>query len=147
MKTALAVFAFLAGTASVASAQSIQGVWNAVEIDVDSGPQRGRHTDVQGALLIFTGHYYSLTAIPGFTPRPKLGDSPTYKELARVFGQFIAEAGTYTLRGDTVTNTNLVAKNPADMDGRPGSFAVRVVGDTLWVDYPTGPVVKFVRVE
>ena len=138
MRSTVALFALVAGVSSPLLGQRIQGTWKPVEVVVDSGPNRGRHTtDVQPGLLIFTKRHYSMTFVQGFKARSLPSDNTTNEQLAQLFVPFTANAGTYRHTGSTVTLSPTVAKNPAVMDGKPISVTVRIKGDTLWAT-PTG---------
>ena len=138
MRSTVALFALVAGASSPLLGQKIDGAWKPVEVVVDSGPDRGRHTtDVQPGLLIFTKRHYSMTFVQGFKARSLPSDNTTNEQLAQLFVPFTANAGTYRHTGSTVTLSPTVAKNPAVMDGKPISVTVRIKGDTLWAT-PTG---------
>ena len=138
MRSTVALFALVAGASSPLLGQRIEGTWKPVEVVVDSGPDRGRHTtDVQPGLLIFTKRHYSMTFVQGFKARSLPSDNTTNEQLAQLFVPFTANAGTYRHTGSTVTLSPTVAKNPAVMDGKPISVTVRIKGDTLWAT-PTG---------
>ena len=138
MRSTVALFALVAGASSPLFGQRIEGAWKPVEVVVDSGPDRGRHTtDVQPGLLIFTKRHYSMTFVQGFKARSLPSDNTTNEQLAQLFVPFTANAGTYRHTGSTVTLSPTVAKNPAVMDGKPISVTVRIKGDTLWAT-PTG---------
>jgi hypothetical protein len=138
MRSTVALFALVAGASSPLLGQRIEGAWKPVEIVVDSGPDRGRHTtDVQPGLLIFTKRHYSMTFVQGFKSRPLPSDSTTNEQLALLFVPFAANAGTYRRTGSTVILAPTVAKNPAVMAGRPIRVNVRIKGDTMWAT-PTG---------
>lgn len=151
MRSTVALFALIAGASSPLLGQSLEGVWKPVEVVIDSGPDRGRHTtDVQPGLLIFTKRHYSLLLVQGFKARPLPSDSTTREQLALLFVPFTANAGTYQHTGSTVTLTPVVAKNPATMAGKPIGLVVRIKGDTLWAtrtDVDVGTKATWVRVE
>jgi hypothetical protein len=147
MRSTVALFALVAGASSPLLGQRIDGVWKPVEVVVDSGPDRGRHTtDVQPGLLIITKRHYSLMIVQGFKARPLPSDSATNEQLGLLFLPFTANAGTYRQTGSTVTLTPVVAKNPAVMAGRTLSVGVRIKGDTMWAATP-GSKTTWVRVE
>ncbi|HMG96063.1 MAG TPA: hypothetical protein VK565_07155 [Gemmatimonadaceae bacterium] len=147
MRSTVALFALVAGASSPLLGQRIEGVWKPVEVVVDSGPDRGRHTtDVQPGLLILTKRHYSLMIVQGFKARPLPSDSATNEQLGLLFLPFTANAGTYRHAGSTVTLTPIVAKNPAVMAGRTLSVDVRIKGDTMWAVVP-GSKTTWVRVE
>lgn len=150
MKTLVAPLALIASAFSPALGQTLQGTWKPVEVVVDSGPDRGRHTkDVQPGLLIFTKGHYSMMFVMGFKPRPLPTDSATEEQIGLLFLPFTANAGTYQRKDSTITFSASVAKNPAVMAGPPFTMVVRVKGDTLWTKPGEGPGMKatWVRVE
>jgi hypothetical protein len=152
MRSAIAALTLVAAATDPLAGQTIQGVWKPVEVVVDSGPSRGRHTtDVQPGLLVFTKRHYSMMFVQGFAPRAVPGDSATDAQVALLFIPFTANAGTYKRTDSTVTFTPKVAKHPAVMAGGPFMLRVRVKGDTLWVTgapgTPAGDRWTWVRVE
>ena len=90
-------------------------------------------------------------------PRPELPEKgATDKETADAFRPFIAQGGTYEIKGNEITYRPITAKNPNAM--RTGAFQTstfRLEGDTLWITgkaNATGPIanpvtVKMTRVE
>lgn len=148
MRATVALFALIVGAPAPLFGQRIEGVWKPVEVVVDSGPNRGRHTtDVQPGILILTKRHYSLTLVQGFKARPLPSDSATNEELGRLFLPFSANAGTYRQTGSTITYSPVVAKNPAVMAGKPLNVVVRVKGDTLWANSGPGTITTWVRIE
>jgi hypothetical protein len=117
---------------SSAEAQSVMGVWKAAEVVISGGPNAGRHTtDVQPGLLIITNKHYAMLFVGGFKPRPRLSEKPTDEERGRAYEPFTANAGTYELKGTTMTYTPVVAQNPASMEGKPRSLEIRLEADSL----------------
>ncbi|MDP9203274.1 MAG: hypothetical protein M3P26_15270 [Gemmatimonadota bacterium] len=151
MRSTVALFALIVSAPSPMLGQRLEGAWKPVEVVVDSGPNRGRHTtDVQPGLLIFTKRHYSMTFVQGFKARPLPSDSATNEQLGLLFVPFTANAGTYRHTGSTITFSPTVAKNPAVMAGKPFSVVARVRGDTLWATPTTvgaGAKTTWVRVE
>ena len=141
MRSTLTLFALVGVAASSAVGQSLEGVWKPVQIVVDSGPDRGRHTsDVQPGQLIFTKHHYSMLFVQGFKARPIPSDSASQEELGRAFLPFTAQAGTYQRKGSTLMLSPTVAKNPRVMSrNTPLSFTIRIKGDTLSGRATAGP--------
>jgi hypothetical protein len=132
--TRLAVVAFSLLVAAVPlQAQALQGVWKLVETVESSGPDAGRHTQVQPGLLTFTGRHYSLLYVRIYTPRTILAATPTDADKARAFDEITAQTGTYSVKDTTLSYTPIVAKNPTTMTGRSFSSTVRVRGDSLWL--------------
>ena len=140
--------------------ESIQGVWQAVEVTI-TGPGARTITIPQPRpnLTIFTGRHYSQIHLDGEGPRPTLADAAkaSADELRAVWGPFVGEAGTYEVTGgNLITMRPLVAKNPAAM--APGAFitySYSLDGDTLRVTYQKNQngaianpaTIKAVRVE
>jgi len=151
MRSTVALFALVAGASSPLLGQRIEGAWKPVEVVVDSGPDRGRHTtDVQPGLLIFTKRHYSMTFVQGFKARSLPSDNTTNEQLAQLFVPFTANAGTYRHTGSGLTLSPTVAKNPAVMAGKPISVNVRIKGDTMWATPAgafAGSKTTWVRVE
>ncbi|HYS69625.1 MAG TPA: hypothetical protein VEM14_05240 [Gemmatimonadaceae bacterium] len=132
--------------------QSLEGVWKPVEIVVDSGPDRGRHTtDVQPGLLIITKRYYSMNFVQGFKARPVPSDSATAEQVALTFVPFTGNAGSYKRSDTTIIVSPSVAKHPAVMAGTPITVVYRLKRDTLWTNSgapgATASKIKWVRVE
>jgi hypothetical protein len=148
MRPAFAVFAVIIGASHPALGQSLLGTWKPVEVVVDSGPDRGRHTtDVQPGLLIMTKRHYSLMFVSTFKPRPIPSDSATDEQLGLSFLPFTANAGTYQRKDSTIILSPSVAKHPRVMSGRPQTVVVRVKGDTMWVRRVGISTTKWVRIE
>ena len=89
MRPTVAVITLIVGASQPALGQSLVGTWKPVEVVVDSGPDRGRHTsDVQPGLVIFTKHHYSMTFVQGFKARKVF--SPGRRGRLRAFLKFEA---------------------------------------------------------
>jgi hypothetical protein len=139
--------------------QSIQGVWQAVEITT-TGPGARTITirEPRANLTIITARHYSRIEDQAEKPRSVLADpaKASADELRAVWGPFVGEAGTYELTGDLITMRPIVSKNPAVMG--PGVFlaySLRRDGDTMWVTQQrnqNGPfanpfTIKLLRIE
>ena len=148
------------------SQPSIQGVWRVVEVTITdpnanpAGWGKGTHTNLQPALLIFTGKHYSEVADTATTPRSttafKVAGQPTAEEMQARWGPFAAGAGTYELTGTTLTRRPIVAKNPANQTGQYFTRSmIKLDGNNLWItgiENSAGKVanpqtIKHVRVE
>lgn len=118
------------------SNSSVIGVWRVTEITF-KGPNERTVTQPQPGIVIVTPRYYSRNIVTSDAPRPELPspDKLTDKQIADAFGPFIANAGTYEIRGDELTTKRITAKNPAEMrDGNFLTFTFRLEGrDTLWL--------------
>ena len=140
--------------------ESIQGVWQTVEVTI-TGPGARTITipEPRRNLTIITGKYYSRAEDQSERPRPILADvtKASADELRATWGPFVGEAGTYEVTPDNrMTMRPIAAKNPA-VTG-PGAFitySYKRDGDTLWVIQQrnqNGPfanpvTVKLVRIE
>ena len=139
--------------------ESIQGVWQAVEVTI-TGP--GARTIVipepRRNLTIITAGHYSRVEDQAERPRPIPADltHASGDELRAVWGPFVGEAGTYAVSANVITMRPVAAKNPAVMV--PGAFitySYKLEGNTFWVTQQrnqNGPfanpvTVKVVRVE
>jgi hypothetical protein len=145
--------------AGQATSPSLQGVWQAVEVNIP-GPT-GRTITIpepRPNLTVVTARYYSRVQVEAEGPRPVIGDvaRATADELRAAWGPFAAEAGTYEVTGHLITMRPIAAKNAAVMT--PGAFTTwsyRLEGQALWVTAErnqNGPIVnpvtvKSVRVE
>ena len=147
------------GVAGQSKRESIQGVWQAVEVTI-TGP--GARTiairEPRPNLTILTARHYSRVEDQSDKPRPVPADvtKASADELRASWGPFVGEAGTYEVAGNLITMRPVAAKNPAAMG--PGVFIAytyRLDGDTIWVTqqrnqhYPfANPVtIKAVRIE
>jgi hypothetical protein len=119
-----------------APANRIVGAWRVLDITGDSAGKRITRR-AQPGFYLFTERHYSITRVAGNTPRRDFPaglrrTADTYREI---WGPFIAQAGSYQMKGSYIATSPLVSKNPTSM--RPGIFSTlrwRVVADTLWLE-------------
>ena len=147
------------GVAGQSKQESIQGVWQVVEVTM-TGP--GARTiairEPRPNLTILTARHYSRVEDQSEKPRPVPADvaKASADELRASWGPFVGEAGTYEVAGNLITMRPVAAKNPAVMG--PGVFIAytyRLDGDTIWVTQQRnqhGPfanpvTIKAVRIE
>ena len=118
------------------SDSGVIGVWRVSETTL-IGPIERTVTNPQPGIVIFTPRYYSRNLVNSDAPRPELPPEGkrTDKQIADAFGPFIANAGTYEIRGSELTTKRIAAKNPAEMRaGNFLTFTFRLEGrDTLWL--------------
>ena len=122
-----------------AAAQSLVGAWTLEEAEITGGDNPRTFADRSG-LMIFTATHYSQVYVTG-NERPQLGENATDAERLAAFTPFIANGGTYTLDGSTLTLQLSVAKNPNAMNATRTS-EVRFEGDdTVWFTFhpPASP--------
>ncbi|GAC1484135.1 MAG: hypothetical protein NVS1B5_04170 [Gemmatimonadaceae bacterium] len=116
--------------AAVGSA-SIVGAWRIVSRTYTS--RDSTYTDRQrdaGYYLFVAGHY-SFVAPAGEALRPH--DQGTDARRVALYNTFGAQAGTYTLQGDTLTLRAYAAKNPGNV-GMSVRWRVTIRGDTLTME-------------
>ena len=122
------------------SSSNIIGVWRVSEITF-IGPTNRTLTTPQPGIVIFTPRYYSRNLVTSDGPRPELPplDEAADKQIADAYRPFIANAGTYEIRGNELTTKRVAAKNPAEMRaGNFLTFTFRLEGrDTLWMTSKT----------
>jgi len=145
--------------AGQATAQTIQGVWQAVEVTIPGPtPQTFTIPEPRPNVTVITAKYYSRVQVESEGPRPVMPDATkaTADELRAAWGPFYAEAGPYEIAGNRITLRPVAAKNPAAMvAGAFTTWSFRLEGNTLWVTAErnqNGPIpnpvtVKSVRVE
>jgi len=107
-------------------ANKVVGVWRSVE-DVYTGPDAETISSPQPNQFIFTKKHYSMVRVPSKDARPNLDASKaTADELRKVFvDDFIANSGTYDVKGNLLTIRPHVAKSPAFM--QPGNYQTYTV--------------------
>ena len=121
--------------------ESLQGVWKIVET-VTTGAGAATITNPQPSLFIVTKGYYSVLSVNGaeqraqFAPPKDPNNLTDAEKIARYeqWSRFTANAGTYEVKGATLTRRPLVAKNETVM-ARNSSIAseFKLDGNTLWV--------------
>jgi hypothetical protein len=147
------VFCVLFASAAFAQTKSpVEGVWKIAEVVTpgrDSAEKGATVTNSnpQPSLMIFTKGYYSQVFVVGDQPRAafepaKDPQNPTDAEkIARYeqWGPFVANSGTYEIKGSTIIRRAIVAKNVAVMTGAtPNVLEFKLEGpNTLWL-IPTG---------
>ena len=120
-----------------AQAGSIEGAWKLVKI-VRGGSQPLNLTNPQPGYTIYShGHYATITdnspAARKPAPAPKDPANPTDADQLAKFAEWAplqAHAGTYVLKGATLTRMPDIAKNAAQI-GQPNVSEITIKGDTL----------------
>ncbi|HMG33992.1 MAG TPA: hypothetical protein VKM94_08650 [Blastocatellia bacterium] len=160
------VFCVVSASAAFAQTKSpIEGVWKVTEVVLPGTSPSDKGTTIsnpQPGLFIFTKGYYSQLFVRGDKPRaevepPKDPQNPTDAEKIALFqqwGPFIANSGTYEMKGATISMKPIVAKSANLMTS--GASIVREFKlegtNTLWL-LPAGdqaanqPRMKLTRVE
>jgi hypothetical protein len=114
----LVVFASIVGNAQ---APAIEGAWRVTEVtgpgaqDTNKSPQPG--------LYIFSKKHYSIVSVGGTEPRKSIPAAQDGAKLTdaektaryEAWEPLTANAGTYEIKGTTLTTHPMVAKNPSVM--------------------------------
>ena len=145
LRAALVAFvvAFPSTLVAQNTASPIEGVWKVTEVQIVGGNNPRTVTTPEPALYIFTKGHYSIMSVNADKPRtvipqPAAGAGPlTDKDKIALYDHwapFTANAGTYSVKGTTVTTRPLVAKNQGVMQGTGGlTREFKVEGKTLWL--------------
>jgi hypothetical protein len=143
----------------------LEGVWKVTEVVAPASNPNEKPTAItspQPGLLIFTKGYYSGMSVTATQPRAAVAAAKDPQNLTDAekiaryeqWRPFIANAGTYEVKGSTLTMRAMVAKNPDVMT--PDStitWEFKLEGaNTFWLIPPadrsaTSPRVKFTRLE
>lgn len=105
------VVGLLALSAPTTQAQSIEGIWQIVEVEVQGGPNAGTYP-AQGGLLVYGERHFAWVLDLNEEPRPPI-ESPTDAQMAANLQLFTAVSGTYELDGSTLRYHHRVNVNPA----------------------------------
>jgi hypothetical protein len=124
-----------------ATATPLDGVWKITEV-ITTGANAATNATPQPSLIIFARGHYSFVSVSGTQPRPtypppndpsKLTDA---EKLARFeqWNPFTANAGTFEVKGTTLTRRPVVAKNVTVMTTNPPTVQeFKLEGSTLWL--------------
>lgn len=142
------------------AADSIAGVWKVAEV-VTTGANAATNANPQPGLLFLTKSHYSISRIMSTGERPKFAPAKNpaaltdAEKIARYeqWGPFQSNAGTYEVKGASLTTRPILAKNQ-DVMGAPTVMEMKLEGNALWLitKSPAGAPasetrVKWVRVE
>ena len=97
----------------VALAQSIEGVWRMVEVEVQGGPNPAMFTgaQIQPSLFILTEGHFAYLIDNGRERRPARQD-PTDAQIVEAIAPLAFAAGTYQFDGSTLRYDRMVGINP-----------------------------------
>jgi len=116
-----------------AAAQNVAGAWRLDEIkSTVTGVPSGKFTNPN--MYLFTKGSWSITRVEGDKPRSmEPWASMTQEQVVDTYiKQFSASAGTYEMKGDTLTMKTTIAKNPAYMARANWiAYTVNVTGNTM----------------
>ena len=109
-----------------AQSNKIVGVWKLVEVKI-TGDKPEIITSFQPNVYIYTKKHYSAVLVVAKEPRPVPEDNSklSAEELRKIYvTDFVANSGTYEVKGDRITIRPIVAKSPGFM--QPGNFVTSV---------------------
>jgi hypothetical protein len=159
------VFCVLSATAVFAQEKRpVEGVWKIIEVVAPSSnpAEKGATTtdsNPQPSLVIFTRGYFSQLSVMGGQPRPAVEPAKDPQNLTDAekiarFEQwrpFSATAGTYEIKGTTLSMRVMVAKSVQVMTSQtPLEWTLKLEGtNTLWLigKSATEPRFKLTRLE
>jgi hypothetical protein len=139
---ALVVGVLVSALPSLVMAQAkpgpIEGVWRVAEVQTTGGPNPGHNTSPQPGYYIFTRGHYSVMTINASTARQNLPfQGPATSDAEKIarhdhWENFTANAGTYEVKGSTLTTRPLIAKNQGVI-GTTQTREFKIEGTTLWL--------------
>jgi hypothetical protein len=142
LAAALLALAPTLASAQVKSAPSpLEGVWKITEV-ITTGANAATNSSPQPNLVIFAMGHYSIISVGGTTastavPPAKDPNNPTDAEKIASYEhwkQLTANAGTYEVKGTSMTRRAMVAKNHSVMTATaPTVVEFKVDGNTLWL--------------
>ena len=146
----VASVALAAGAPVDSAAQvSVEGAWTVSEWTID-----GETSPAQRGIFIFTSTHYSFFFVSQgearATPAQPGPGGMTDAEKVVAYDEFTANAGRYTIEGNTLTTQAYMAKNPGYMAGWPDNeqqFTVERDGDTLSLTFGNGNKATLIRRE
>jgi hypothetical protein len=124
--------------ATQAQSTSLRGAWRVTGVTV-TGANPLTNNSPQPGLFIFTDRHYSIVTVNSTSARkpfnpPKDPARLTDAEMVERFQHWnpvTANAGTYTVKGSTLTTRPLVAKNHEVMTGPEQTREFKIDGNTL----------------
>ena len=143
----------------------LEGVWKVGEVVAPASNPNEKGTSMtspQPGLIIFTKGYYSGMAVTAnqaraaFAQAKEPSNLTDAEKIARYehWRQFIANAGTYELKGSSLTLNAMVAKNQERMSTAAAvTYEIKLEGSNAFWLIPTGerattdPQIKFTRLE
>jgi hypothetical protein len=136
------VVTILATAVGTAQTGTLRGAWRVVEAtnadgQVNSQPEPG--------LYVFTDRHYSIMRV--MAARGPYPEKPTDKDKVAAFDPFVANSGTYEIKGDQLTIRPMVAKNPNVMTGKGTTSTVKFEGKDVVLVTTGKATVKLQRIE
>lgn len=144
----LVLFVLVPGIAMAQqNASPVDGVWRITEIAV-TGTNPSTNSSPQPSLILFARGHYSWLNVNGTTARKQRANPATPGKLTDAeklaayeeWGPLTANAGTFEVKGSTLTRRPTVAKNvgPSAPGASPQVQEFKVDGNTLTLTGPSG---------
>jgi hypothetical protein len=96
------------------------GVWEITGDTIVYPPDMNQETEVNDThlpgIMVFTKKYFSWVDFHG-DALPELPEEPTDAQVAAVYNQLTALAGTYEINGSSITVPIIVSNDPNDLSG------------------------------
>ena len=141
------VVLLVAGASMIGRSQgpSLEGVWRVTEVVV-TGANPSTNKAPQPGLYLFAKKHYSVVLVRGAAARK---DIPAAKDATKLtdaekmaryeaWDPFTANAGTYEVKGNTLTTRPIVAKMPSVMGGEAQTREFKIDGKTLTLIQKSG---------
>ena len=100
---------------SIAPKNKLIGVWEIIGNTIEFPPDMNQETIVHDThlpgIMIFTKKYFSWVSFHGES-LPELPEEPTDAQVAAVYSQLDAIAGTYEIEGSSIERHRIVSKYP-----------------------------------
>ena len=147
----LAAAILLAATGAAAAegkakAASIEGVWKTTDVVITGANPLTNHSPQESLTIFSHGHYAAVSnqgekARTASAPLATPGKPTDAEKLARYeeWAPIGAQAGTYTLKGDKLTRTPIVAKNVGAVTAGAFESDAKLTGDTLVLTTKAAP--------
>ncbi len=128
-----AIFGAVSWTSAQSAASALEGAWAVQNVSFPKPVNPPLNKPV--GLIIFSGRHYAVSGTDasraGF-PQGVTPENATADQIRATWGPVVTEAGTFTVTGNTIKFTRIVAKGPAAM--APGNFIEQtftINGDNL----------------
>lgn len=114
----------------------LQGAWEFIEVSGTNADGDWNWDKVQPSEILFIDGYYSFMYVMGSEARMIMPEGVnrqtiTEQQLHSVFDTFIANSGTYALKGKILTTHVRVALWPNFMADGSQTFKIKISGETL----------------
>jgi hypothetical protein len=136
------VVTVLATAVGTAQTGTLRGAWRVVEATAADGQVNSKP---EPGLYVFTDRHYSIMRV--MAPRKPYPEKPTDQDKVAAFDPFVANSGSYQLKGDQLMTQPMVAKNPNIMTGKGTTSTVKFEGKDVVRITAGKATVKLQRVE